>query len=96
MTKTLPAVDLWTVKEAATYLRISVKWMYEIVRVPESKGGPPICRPIGLSIRTDRKQRNGDWKPASVAKRMRRSPIRIPREKFIEWAMRKDNSQCSA
>lgn len=95
LAKTLPTVDLWTVKEAATYLRISVKWMYEIVRIPETAGGPPVCRPIGFPIRTNRKHRNGDWKAANGAKRTRRSPIRIPREKFIEWAMRKDH-QCSA
>lgn len=46
----LEDLPMWGVKEVADYFRISPKTVWEMARIPKSKGGPPICR-MGRIIR---------------------------------------------
>src|SRR5215469_77948 len=49
MTK-LEELPVWGVKEVANYFRISDGSVWEMARIPKSKGGPPVYR-LGRIIR---------------------------------------------
>lgn len=81
MAKKPPETDLWTSKEAADYLRISLKTIWVMVSVPPEEGGPPVIR---VATRKNKKTESA-----------RKFLLRFPREQFINWC-KNGGTQCSA
>lgn len=66
--------ELWTVKDAAAFLRVSEKTIYEMSTVSPKDGGPPTIRHFKIPKRK------------RLAGVRARPLIRFKRDLFIRWA----------